>query len=152
MTHSAIRTRQAPEADHHPGELTKPALCLFVITPFTGIIRQALPLVLSQIPAPGAAGQAPLTAWRASPPPSPHQNTCPPFGFWGLNAVGRQVRCFVQPHLATAHMHPSAPALFHTRLHSCPKTLLVVSDLRFAYKQKCALINRRKVLSWEPKE
>lgn len=47
-----------------PGELPKPPLCLFVIRAFTGLIRQALTLVLSHIPAPGVAGQAPLTPIR----------------------------------------------------------------------------------------
>lgn len=49
---------------HHTGEFPKPPLCLFVIRAFTGLIRQALTLVLSHISAPGAAGQAPLTPIR----------------------------------------------------------------------------------------
>lgn len=56
---------------HHPGELPKPPLCLFVIRAFTGLIRQALTLVLSHIPAPGAAGQALLTPVRPPHVPQP---------------------------------------------------------------------------------
>lgn len=40
---------------HHPGELPKHSLCLFVIGTFTGLIRQTLTLVLSHIPAPGGS-------------------------------------------------------------------------------------------------
>lgn len=51
MTHCTARTRSAAELlqHQHPGEIPKPAHCLFVITAFSGLIRQALTLVRGQV-------------------------------------------------------------------------------------------------------
>lgn len=138
----------------HPGELPKPPLCLFVISAFNGLIRQALTLVLHHIPALGAAGQAPLTPLRPLISPSPRQNTCPPNSFWEFDAVRQQVRCFVQPcyHCTRPHIH--LPITPHLRVPAHPPPISQDAVCRqrpwsLLCKQKCALINGREVLSWE---
>lgn len=127
---------------HHPGELPKPPLCLFVISVCTGVIRQALTLVLSHIPAPGAARQAPLTPARPLSPPSPCQNTCPPSGFWEFEAAGRMFFSAKSYHCTHPHTHlpvtpipipcPPPPYVLPQR----PKMLFIVSDPEVCYVNK----------------